>query len=222
LTHIFRMGSYHVAFSLPIKTTDTLVMDNSKQIASQLTHLQGQKSSTVHWCSFSDWGCYRVAVCFHYEGWEYIDYAYQRANRFPIKLLTSPKIVDAPETLSIHMSYNSLYGQWFCTNNHIVIIDSQFIIFLNTELHPKALWRLNVWSTDAHDLWAMDNIALSHSSAFSWQFTACRSIHSFLINIAKLPHFALCSSFSSIFLTYHKQFSKYSLSAPRLNAGWRS
>jgi len=93
---------------------------------------------------------------------------------------------------------------------------------MNTQLYPQALWRHNVWSTDAHDLWAMDNVALSHSSAFSWQFTTCRSIHSFFINIAQLPHFALCSSFSSIFMTYHKQFSKCSLCAPGLNAEWRS
>ena len=93
---------------------------------------------------------------------------------------------------------------------------------MNTQLHPKALGRLNVWSTDAHDLWVMDNVALSPSSAFSWQFTACRFIHSFFINIVQLPHFALCSSFSSIFMTYHKQFSKYSLCAPGLNAEWCS
>ena len=68
----------------------------------------------------------------------------------------------------------------------------------------------------------MDNVALSHSSTFSLQFTACRSIHSFFINIAKLPHFALYSSFSSIFRTYHNQFPKYSLCAPGLNAEWRS
>jgi len=93
---------------------------------------------------------------------------------------------------------------------------------MNTQLYPKGWWRLDVCSTDAHDLWAVDNVALSHSSAFSWQFTACRSIHSFFINIAQLPHFALCSPFSSIFMTYHKHLSKCSLSAPGLNAEWHS
>jgi len=93
---------------------------------------------------------------------------------------------------------------------------------MNTQLYPKALWHLNVWSTDEHDLWAMDNVALSHSSAFSWQFTPCRSIHSFFINIAQLPHSALCSSFSSIFITYHKKISICSPCAPGLNAEWRS
>jgi len=93
---------------------------------------------------------------------------------------------------------------------------------MNTQLYPKALWHLNVWSTDAHDLQAMNNIPLSHSSAFSWQFAACRFIHSFFINIAPLPHFVLCSSFSLISMTYHKQFSKCSLCAPGLNAEWRS
>jgi len=93
---------------------------------------------------------------------------------------------------------------------------------MNTPLYPKALWRRNVWSTDAHDLWAMDHVVVSHTSAFICRFTACRSIHSFFIIIAKLPHFALCSFFSSIFMTYHKQFSKCSLIAPGLNSEWRS
>jgi len=93
---------------------------------------------------------------------------------------------------------------------------------MNTPLYAKALWQLNVWSTDAHDLWAMDNVALSHSSTFSCQFTACRSIYPFSIITAQLPHFALCISFSSIFMTYHKQFSICSLCAQGINAEWRS
>ena len=67
---------------------------------------------------------------------------------------------------------------------------------MNTQLYPKALWPLNVWSTDPHDLWAMDNVALSHSSAFSCQLTGCGSIHWFFVINAHLPHFAVCSSFS--------------------------
>jgi len=33
---------------LPIKAANTVIMANSKQIACQLTYLQGQKSSTLH------------------------------------------------------------------------------------------------------------------------------------------------------------------------------
>jgi hypothetical protein len=46
---------------------------------------------------------------------------------------------------------------------------------MNTQWHPNNLWRLNFWSTHAHDFSAMDIIALSHSSAFSLQFTIFRS-----------------------------------------------
>ena len=93
---------------------------------------------------------------------------------------------------------------------------------MNTQWYQKAFERLNSWATDAHDRWAMDNVALSHSSTFTGQSTACRSIHSFFINIAQLPHFALCSSFSLIFMTYHKQFLKCWLCAPGPNAEWCS
>jgi hypothetical protein len=61
-------------------------------------------------------------------------------------------------------------------NNHIVIIDSQKIICINTQFHAKALWHINFWSTDAEVLWAMANSVQWHFSAFSWQFTACRAI----------------------------------------------
>jgi len=52
-----------------------MIMDNSKQITLQLTYLQVQKSLTLCWCSFSEWGCYCVAFSFHYKGCQYIGYA---------------------------------------------------------------------------------------------------------------------------------------------------
>jgi hypothetical protein len=55
----------------------------------------------------------------------------------------------------------------------------------------------------------MNHVALSHFSAFSWQFTAFRSIYLFFINIAEFTYFALSSSFSSISMTYNKQSSKF-------------
>jgi len=107
-------------------------------------------------------------------------------------------------------------------NNHIVIIDSQWIMCTNTQLHAKALWRINFWSTDTEVLWAMDNLARWHFSAFSWQFTASRAITQFSINIAQHTQFAISSSIRSISMTYHKQFSQCSLLAPGLNAEWCS
>jgi len=40
---------------LPMKAANTLIIDNSKQIASQTTYLQDQKSLTLRWRSFSEW-----------------------------------------------------------------------------------------------------------------------------------------------------------------------
>jgi len=57
-----------------IKAADTFVMDNGEQIASQLTYLEDQKSLTLCWRSLSECGCYRVALSFAYEGWQYVDY----------------------------------------------------------------------------------------------------------------------------------------------------
>jgi len=57
-----------------------------------------------------------------------------------------------------------------------------------------------------HAIWVRNDVALSHSRAFGRQFTACRTFHLFLVNIARLPHLSLSSSFSSISMTYHKQF----------------
>ena len=52
----FQQGAATVSLSLfPIKAADTLIMDNSKQIASQITYLHDQKSLTLHWHSFLEW-----------------------------------------------------------------------------------------------------------------------------------------------------------------------
>jgi len=41
----------------------------------------------------------------------------------------------------------------------LVIIDSQYTICIITQLQAKALWRINISSTEAHVLSAMDNAA---------------------------------------------------------------
>ena len=50
----FQHGAVTMSISpLPIEAADTLIMDNSKQIASQTTYLQDQNSLTLRWRSFS-------------------------------------------------------------------------------------------------------------------------------------------------------------------------
>jgi len=60
--------------------------------------------------------------------------------------------------------------------------------------------------SDIHAIWVRNDVALSHSRAFGRQFTACRTFHYVLVNIARHPHLSLSSSFSSISMMYHKQF----------------
>jgi hypothetical protein len=79
----------------PLKAADTLVMDNHKQIAVQLTYLQDKKTLTLCWHSVSECGSYLVAVSFASKSRQSVDYEYQQANHITIKLLTSSKIIDA-------------------------------------------------------------------------------------------------------------------------------
>jgi len=88
---------------LPIKAAKMLIMDNSKQIASHLASLQDHESLTLCWRSFSEWGCYHVAFSFASKGCQYIGYGYQWANRYPISLLRTPKIVHSSLTLIVWM-----------------------------------------------------------------------------------------------------------------------
>jgi len=71
----FPHGAVTVSLSfLPVKAADTFVMDNSEQIALQLTHLPDRKLLTLQRYSFSESGCYPVAVGFAYRSWQCIDY----------------------------------------------------------------------------------------------------------------------------------------------------
>jgi len=155
---------------LPVEATHISLIDNSEQIGFQLTSLPEQISLTLGWRSVSECGCDRADVSFAYKGSQFLDYEQQRANRLPIKLRTYLKFIDVPLTRIVTM------GLFPCRfNNHIVITDSQWIICTNTQLHAKALWHINFWSTDTEVLWAMDNLAQWHFSAFSWQCTASRA-----------------------------------------------
>jgi len=100
--------------------------------------------------------------------------------------------------------------------NHILIIDIQNCVCMYYRLHPAVLLPLNFWSTAIYAIWVGDDVALSFSHTFGRQLTVCRSVHSFLVNIARLPHHSLSSSFFSISMTYHKQFQLSQPCAPGL------
>jgi len=63
-TH-FHDGAGNVALCLfPMKAAKTLIMHSNDQIASELPDLQDQKSLTLHWPSYSEWGRESVALFF--------------------------------------------------------------------------------------------------------------------------------------------------------------
>jgi len=101
--------------------------------------------------------------------------------------------------------------------NQIIIINNQRISSMYDHLHPEPSCPLNFRTTTIHVIWMMDDVASAHSRAYGWQFQVCWFLHWFLINIAWLPHLSWSSSFSSISMTYHKQFSKSQPCAPGLS-----
>jgi len=104
-------------------------------------------------------------------------------------------------TLKEPSNTQSLYA-----TNHIQIIHIKYCICKYYCFHSGASLPLNVWSTAIHVIWVRDDAGLSFSCAFSRQFTACWSFRLFLVNIARFPYLSLSTSFSSIPMTYHKQF----------------
>jgi len=103
--------------------------------------------------------------------------------------------------------------------NHIHIFDIQYCVCMYYCLHPGVLLPLTFWSTAIYAIWVWNDVALLHSRAVGRQWTSCRSFHSFWVNIARLPHPSLSSSFSSISMTYHKQFQISQSCAPGLCGG---
>ena len=91
---------------------------------------------------------------------------------------------------------------------HNTIIDIQYIVSMYIHFHPNTSMTLCFWAATIHGIWAMLDIGPLRFSAFGRQFIAYRSIYQFLIYLARLVHLSLSSSFSSISMTYHKQFSK--------------
>jgi len=129
------------------------------------------------------------------------------------------KIVDTLLTLTLITSKQPVYTQSLYATNHIQIIDIQYCVCKYYRLHPGVLLPLYFKWTAFHTVWVRYDVALSHSSAFGWQFAACRSFHQFLVNIARLPHLALSSFFSSISMTYHKQYQISQPCAQGLSGG---
>jgi len=97
-----------------------------------------------------------------------------------------------------------------------VIIDFQYIISMYKHLNPKSSRPLIVCSTTIHVIHEINAVVLSRSGAYCHHFTAYGTWEEFLIYIARLPHISLSGSFSSISMTYTKQFSKSRPCAPGL------
>jgi hypothetical protein len=96
----------------------------------------------------------------------------------------------------------------------MMIIDTQWIVSIYDHLHPEPSWCRNFRTTTMSDIWVMDEAARAHSWAFDWQFMECRYQSSCGTFIARLLRLSWSSSFSSISMTYHKQFSKSQSCAP--------
>jgi len=149
----------------------------------------------------------------------------------PIKV-ANLLIMNNSEQITFQLSclqvQNSLTLHWrsfwkwgcYCIAFSLAIKAANIVVMHNCEQIASQL--TSIYNQKSLVLWAMDNVVLWHYSAFSWQFTACRSIHWLFINIAQLADFPISSSISSISMTYHKQFSKCWLCAPGLNAEWGS
>ena len=84
---------------LPIKATNTSIMDTSRSTALGWHKMQHTKSLTLCWRSFSDWGWDHVAFSFAHKGCQYIHYGWMPEHSLWIIQDATPKIVDALLTL---------------------------------------------------------------------------------------------------------------------------
>jgi len=88
---------------IPIKATNTSIMNKCRITALGLYKMQHPKLLTLCWRSFLDLGWDHVAFSFAHQGCQYVDCSYKRANGLPMDLLTRPKTIDAPLTLTFRM-----------------------------------------------------------------------------------------------------------------------
>jgi len=117
------------------------------------------------------------------------------------------EMVDAPLRLTLNRFQPSLNVQWLYDMNQWTTIDNEWIVSMYDHLHPESSWPLNFRTTTIHVISVMDDEASEHSHTFGRQFKLCWFSRYLLINIARIPHLSWSGSFSSISMTYHKQFS---------------
>jgi len=103
----------------------------------------------------------------------------------------------------------------FVCKMQTVIIDSQYTISIYNHLHLKASRPLSIWSTTTHIIWVMNDVCPSYFGASDRQLPVYTFITLPLTYMACLPDLFESSSFSSISMTYHTQFSK----SPPFEAG---
>jgi len=81
---------------------------------------------------------------------------------------------------------------------HTFIFDSQYTVSRYNHLHPKASMFVSFWATTYHVISLINDVAPWCFGAFSQYVTAYR---------ARFRELLFSSSFSSISMMYHKQFS---------------
>jgi len=81
---------------LPIKAAYMSVMHYSNQITMQLPYIPDQKSLTLCYCSFSEFGSDCVRFSFAYKGCQYFDYGSMLLHSPWIMQDTRPNIIAAP------------------------------------------------------------------------------------------------------------------------------
>jgi len=90
---------------------------------------------------------------------------------------------------------------------HTVFFGSLYTLSMNYHLNPKSSILHSFWATTIHVICTMNDVCPWHCNAFGWHFTAWKSMTLFSIYIARRPDSSGVSSFSSISMTYCKQFS---------------
>jgi len=159
-------------------------------------------------CGPSCLGCGNIHVVdlFHHNVDKYIQLGRMRQCSPLIAKFVKLRIVDALLTLTLIWLKQPSFTKSVDPTNRIHNTDIQHCVCKYYHSHPGALLPLNFWSTAVHTIWVRHDIARSYSSAFCQQFTACRSVHYFLVNIARLSHLSSRSFFFSISMTCCKQF----------------
>ena len=129
------------------------------------------------WCSSLGCGNECVISLFHNNADQYM-YFQKMWQCSPLSAeCIKLEIVNTLLTLTLITSKVPSYTQFWYATNHIHIIRIQYWVCMYYRLHPGVVLPLNFWSTANHAIWERDDVALSHSCAFGWQFRACRSFH---------------------------------------------